>query len=216
MENVKYKICYWYHEYQDMSASVPTCDYYRQYGKCPCEPECEHFITKKEVDDIVRNMGNIGQMSDLISREDAIKAVCTMGTELERNGKTMITMVDAKYAFIEILEALPSADDEQETVPTVVRVTMSDGSQYYLEHERDAIQADAVQGWIPVSEGLPEEENKKYWICTDDGYQCECRWTNVDHFWTDLTTDWHWHIMDIPQYSKVVAWMPLPEPYERR
>ena len=76
MENVKYRICYWYHEYQDMSASVPTCDYYRQYGKCPCEPECEHFITKKEVDDIVRNMGKIGQTSDLIRRQDALKPFC--------------------------------------------------------------------------------------------------------------------------------------------
>lgn len=76
MKNVKYSNCYWYHEYQDMSASVPTCDYYRQYGKCQCEPECEHFITKKEVDDIVRNMGKIGQMSDLISRQDALKPFC--------------------------------------------------------------------------------------------------------------------------------------------
>lgn len=67
--------------------------------------------------------------------------------------------------------------------------------------------------WIPCSERLPEEENKRYWICTDCGYQCECRWTNVNHIWTYLTTDWHWHIMDVPQYSKVVAWMPLPEPY---
>ena len=67
--------------------------------------------------------------------------------------------------------------------------------------------------WIPCSERLPEEGNKSYWICTDGGYQCECRWTNVNHFWTNLTTDWHWHIMDVPQYSKVVAWMPLPEPY---
>ena len=56
MKNVKYSNCYWYHEYQDMSASVPTCDYYRQYGECPCEPECKHFITKREVDGIVRNM----------------------------------------------------------------------------------------------------------------------------------------------------------------
>ena len=56
MKNIKYSNCYWYHEYQDMSASVPTCDYYRQYGECPCEPECKHFITKKEVDGIVRNM----------------------------------------------------------------------------------------------------------------------------------------------------------------
>jgi hypothetical protein len=68
--------------------------------------------------------------------------------------------------------------------------------------------------WIPCSERLPEEERKEYWICTDTGYQCECRWTNVNHFWTDLTTSWHWHIMDVPQYAKVVAWMPKPKPYK--
>ena len=48
-------------------------------------------------------------------------------------------------AFDLAIEAL-SADAVQEAVPTVVRVTMSDGSQYYLEHERNAIQAEAVQG----------------------------------------------------------------------
>lgn len=68
--------------------------------------------------------------------------------------------------------------------------------------------------WIPCSERMPKEEKKPYWICTDYGYQCECRWTNVNPFWTDLTTDWHWHHMDVPQYSKVVAWMQLPEPYK--
>ena len=76
------------------------------------------------------------------------------------------------------------------------------------------VKTKAVQEWIPVSKKLPEEENKNYWVCTDSGYQCECRWTNVNHFWTDLTTDWHWHIMDIPQYSKIIAWMSLPEPYK--
>lgn len=70
------------------------------------------------------------------------------------------------------------------------------------------------QGWISCSERLPEPEKKEYWICTDGGYQCQCRWTNTNHFWTDLTVDWHWHIMDVPQYSKVVAWMPLSEPYQ--
>ena len=67
--------------------------------------------------------------------------------------------------------------------------------------------------WIPVSERLPDAEKKIYWVCTDSGYQCQCRWTNVNHFWTNLTTDWHWHIMDVPQYSKVVAWRELPLPY---
>ncbi len=68
--------------------------------------------------------------------------------------------------------------------------------------------------WIPVSERLPENEHKVYWVCTDTGYQCECRWTNVNPIWTDLTTDWHWNIFDTPQYTKVVAWMPLPKAYE--
>ena len=64
--------------------------------------------------------------------------------------------------------------------------------------------------WILVSERLPDAEKKIYWVCTDSGYQCQCRWTNVNHFWTNLTTDWHWHIMDVPKYSKVIAWKSLP------
>lgn len=68
--------------------------------------------------------------------------------------------------------------------------------------------------WIPVTEKLPREEPNTYWVCTHNGCQCECRWTNVNPFWSYETTDWHWNIADIPQYTKVVAWMPLPKPYD--
>ena len=68
--------------------------------------------------------------------------------------------------------------------------------------------------WIPVNERLPEDERMTYWVCTNTGYQCECRWTDVNPFWNDLTTDWHWNKLDIPQHSEVLAWMPLPVPYE--
>lgn len=67
--------------------------------------------------------------------------------------------------------------------------------------------------WIPVTEKLPKEESNTYWVCTHNGCQCECRWTNVSPFWSYETTDWHWNTADIPQYTKVVAWMPLPKPY---
>lgn len=68
--------------------------------------------------------------------------------------------------------------------------------------------------WIPCNERLPEEKAASYWACTDAGYQFECRWTNVNHLFTNLTMKWHWHVMDVPRYSMVVAWRPLPEPYK--
>lgn len=67
--------------------------------------------------------------------------------------------------------------------------------------------------WIPHKDKRPTEKEEKYLVQTDTGYVCECRWTNVNHMWTGLTTNWHWHIFDIPQYSKVVAWMTLPKLY---
>jgi len=65
--------------------------------------------------------------------------------------------------------------------------------------------------WIPVSD--PPKKLGTYLIQTDGEYMCECRWTDVNPYWTDKKTKPHWNIFDIPQYSKVVAWMPLPEPY---
>ena len=68
--------------------------------------------------------------------------------------------------------------------------------------------------WIPCSERLPKKEERSYWICLDGGGQCQCRWTNDMYgFGANKYSKWVWHIMDKPQYSKVVAWMPLPEPY---
>lgn len=73
------------------------------------------------------------------------------------------------------------------------------------------------QRWIPCSERLPEKADGKYWVCTDTGYQCECRWTD-NVYGLGSNGEWAWKIFDIPQYSHVVAWMPLPEPWraERR
>ena len=68
--------------------------------------------------------------------------------------------------------------------------------------------------WIPVSERSPEDRENTYWVCTDGEYQCQCRWTNVNPFWTNLKTDWHWCHFDIPRYQEVTAWRPLPKYYE--
>ena len=93
----------------------------------------------------------------------------------------------------------------------------TDRPSEYKEQVEDAISdmptIEPEPHWILCNERLPDAEKKIYWVCTDSGYQCQCRWTDINHFWIDLTTDWHWHIGDVPQYSKVVAWRELPPPY---
>ena len=60
----------------------------------------------------------------------------------------------------------------------------------------------------------PPDYEEEYLVQLNSGEFAICRWTNINHFWTDLTTNWHWHIIDVPQYTKVVAWMLLPEHYK--
>jgi len=78
-----------------------------------------------------------------MNREEAIRV-------LEDNRPSVIFEdEDAQKRMAELCQAIDmaiealSADAEQEAVPTVVRVTMSDGSQYYLEHERNAMKGGA-------------------------------------------------------------------------
>lgn len=74
---------------------------------------------------------------------------------------------------------------------------------------------EALEGakWIPCGERLPEKAEGQYWVCTDTGYQCQCRWTD-DVYGLGSSGEWAWKIFDIPQYSHVIAWMPLPEPWK--
>lgn len=93
----------------------------------------------------------------------------------------------------------------------------ADGYKYIETETELAIkefeQLPSAQRWIPCRERLPEKAYGQYWVCTDTGYQCQCRWTdNVYGLYP--SGEWSWKIFDIPQYSHVVAWMPLPESYK--
>ena len=67
-----------------------------------------------------------------------------------------------------------------------------------------------IPTWISCSERLPDEKEGVYLICTNYGYLCSCRWTN-DCYGRGATkwSAWGWHLLDVPQYSNVVAWMKL-------
>lgn len=85
------------------------------------------------------------------------------------------------------------------------------GFCFAMEFVKNELSTKPEPKWIPVAERLPEEEKKSYWICTDTGQQCECRWTN-NIYGIGESSKWGWSIFDIPQYTRVIAWMPLPEP----
>lgn len=115
--------------------------------------------------------------------------------------------IDADTLKKEVLKWLPSdpCGIEEKEIPFETDIVVS----LLMEIE----EAPTIEGeWIPCSERLPDEEFGTYLICTENGYMCSCRWTN-DMYGLGQTewSKWGWHVMDKPQYSTVVAWMPLPE-----
>ena len=74
----------------------------------------------------------------------------------------------------------------------------------------------AQQRWIPCSERLPEED---HWLggsgrqFSDEvlvsvaNYDDEDIWTYISQ-----TIDGEW-ALELPKHCKIIAWMPLPEPY---
>lgn len=105
---------------------------------------------------------------------------------------------------IKLYKELSGEDGSQETIATI-------GA--YLRGYRQG-KEDAEPQWIPVTES-PKDEEKSYWVCLEDGGQCQCRWTNdVYGIGANPWSKWGWKKVDLPQFSKVVAYMPLPEPYK--
>lgn len=123
-------------------------------------------------------------MDDLISRQAAIEEVASFYPPKRQN------------------------ESEAETINRVGWECAINCIEAYLRTVKPARQ------WTPCGVKLPEDKKAVYWVCNDNGDQFECRWTNANYFWTEPKTKWHWSLFDVPQYSKVVAWMPLPEPYK--
>ena len=63
--------------------------------------------------------------------------------------------------------------------------------------------------WIPVTEHLPKKKRASYLCRTDGGYCKEVRWTNILYGLVE-SDNWGWCIFDIPQFSHITHWMPLP------
>ena len=69
------------------------------------------------------------------------------------------------------------------------------------------------QSWIPVSEKLPEA-NRAVLTYIDTGATktyCLANWNDVREAWEEWIG---YDLIEKDKYYKVIAWMPLPEPYK--
>lgn len=152
-------------------------------------------------------------MDDLISRQ----AVNILVDELARaisDERCCISRGRSTATIMQDILDLPSVKLQEPKVVPIAIIKFDDDMLHEIVEE--AVKNIEIEPkWIPVSE--PPKELGTYLIQTDgEPYMCKCRWTDVNPFWTDYKTKPHWNIFDLPQYSKVVAWMPLPKPYKAK
>lgn len=115
------------------------------------------------------------------------------------------------------IDDMPSIDAVKYTDDEIQRMQDIEQAQIQKAYDLGYAEgkADAELQWIPCSKRMPEESEQTYWCCSETGYQFQCRWTNNMYgFGATEYSKWGWHVMDKPQYSTVIAWMPLPKPYE--
>lgn len=96
----------------------------------------------------------------------------------------------------------------------------------YLELANDT-NVPSKNGWIPVSEKLPEDDDMRFYMCIVENYEedlpmfCQYDSEYGFGFWHDIYdstslgfVDTVFKTNDELGYEKVVAWQPLPEPYK--
>ena len=74
---------------------------------------------------------------------------------------------------------------------------------------KDIIRKHMNAGWIPVEERLPEGRTRV--ICQFDNGDIELLWQDWESDTESLT---YWTDFDFMAEKKVIAWRPLPDPYQ--
>lgn len=115
--------------------------------------------------------------------------------------------------------------------------TQTMNEQHNVDHDRETIDhaptIEDVQGWIPVSERLPEDIKPVIitWKNTDPasyyqyivgkhftgtGHYCNGKWFWYSSVCEDLLAEYGKSDIDeLDEAIEVIAWMPLPEPYRK-
>ena len=97
--------------------------------------------------------------------------------------------------------------------------------KFYMQGYEDGKKND---GWIPVSEKLPEDDDMRFYMCIVENHEedlpmfCQYDSEYGFGFWHDIYdstslgfVDTVFETNDELGYEKVVAWQPLPEPMRK-
>lgn len=159
-------------------------------------------------------------MNDLISRQAAIDELDFYAELLRRllDGTHIVGVEREKYEWG--LELIESCISDMEELSSAQPEDCTDCREY--DHERHNCpkwckvirntveELKAEQRWIPCSERLPEDEEEVIVSVRDDSGDNTLDYSSCG--WYACAGDF-WVVDNDPCY-KVVAWMPLPEPYK--
>ena len=173
-------------------------------------------------------------MNDLISRQAAIDAI--------EWGKTYLSVLDKdgniSRPFAVANNELSNAIDRIKEIPSAQDWTpVTDRKEYKLPSGRTAVfefdnngvgkislealdilmNVYARNCWIPVTERLPEAENmyqppEQRYFCQLEAYG-ERKFCVLSRLKGAVSPFWDWYGVAVRDHE-VIAWMPLPEPYE--
>ena len=91
----------------------------------------------------------------------------------------------------------------------------------------DTMEIQEEQRWIPVTERLPEDGDLRFYMCVLENHEedlpvfCQYEEGFGFGFWQDYYDEYtlgfidsEFHTNEELEYEKVIAWMPLPDPYK--
>lgn len=125
-------------------------------------------------------------------------------------------MIDEKK-LIEDIEKIFETDEED------IYCTLSDFGYHVLDCVKEQPK---IGEWIPCSERLPDDRDNRFYMCAVENHEedppmfCQYEEEYGFGFWNDIYDEHTLGFVDSEfktneelGYEKVVAWMPLPNPY---
>ena len=157
-----------------------------------------------------------------MTKDEALKKMQTVKSYMT-SGNPIWSVTEMGEAFDMAIEALEQPKPHLDEWCTDCKEY--DSEKHSCPRFNHVIRNAMEQRWIPVTERLPDED-----YCTGRGIQHSesvlvtvVHHANDDDVFVDMacTVDGKWQLTypfdddpDIPKWCEIIAWMPLPEPYE--